>query len=431
MPPKKQPQANTAKKKVAVDATFGMKNKKGKKAQEVQKSMQHQGMSKVDQQKSLEAQKRKEEKQAKWAAEEEKAMLFRKVEEKQKPQVVPFGVDPKSVLCIYFKQGKCQNGDKCGLSHDLNDENKSAKRDMYTDTRELAQIEMGDMKDWDEETLRTVLKKKESGRPVNASAQSCKHFINAIESNKWGWFWECPNGNNTCVYRHALPLDYVLKKDQKKEKLETRTLEAVLEEERAALTGTGTKVTPETFAAWKEKNRLLKEKEAKKQGQLRQQDIKSGKVRMTGREVMESGNINLNEDDQEDGDDIDIKQLQKEKEKLETQIDEENAQLAANLAKEVEAELANIENKILDPNVISTKENNESFNNNNNNNNNNDNDNNNDSISNMTKNNSNAIAKPETVLSGVDTSLFTDVQEDIDFSEDDDNEEDNEKEDKT
>ena len=49
--------------------------------------------------------------------------------------------------------------------------------------------------------------------------QVCKHFIQAIEANKWGWFWECPNGNNTCIYRHALPPDYVLKKDMKKDKI--------------------------------------------------------------------------------------------------------------------------------------------------------------------------------------------------------------------
>jgi len=136
--------------------------------------------------------------------------------------------------------------------------------------------------------------KKEAGRPVNASAQVCKHFINAIEEKKWGWFWECPNGNQKCVYRHALPEDYVFKDSIKKEKLETRSLESILEEERANLTGTGTKVTPETFAIWKEKNRLQKEKEEKKASIKRQQELKLGKVKMTGREILES-NTNTNE----------------------------------------------------------------------------------------------------------------------------------------
>jgi len=153
-------------------------------------------------------------------------------------------------------------------------------------------------------------------------------------------FWECPNGNDKCVYRHALPPDYVLKKDRIKDKIENRPLELVLEEERASLTGTGTKVNPETFAAWKEKNRLAKEKEMKKAGLERAQQLKQGKVRMTGKEIMESGGGNSNQDDDGNDDDIDIFKLMKDKQQAEIQIDEENAVLAAELAKEVEAELA-------------------------------------------------------------------------------------------
>jgi len=174
------------------------------------------------------------------------------------------------------------------------------------------------------------------GRPVNASSGICKHFLQALENNRWGWFWECPNGNNTCIYRHALPPDYVLKKDMKKEKLESRSLEAVLEEERANLTGTGTKVTPETFAAWKEKIRKEKEAAAKKAGLARQQDIKSGKLRMTGREIMEN---NTTVDDSDDDGEIDIMSLMKAKKEEETAIDEENAKIADEYAKEVEQEL--------------------------------------------------------------------------------------------
>jgi hypothetical protein len=108
MPPKKA-QPPPAKKKAAVDATFGMKNKKGKKGQEVVKQVQNSGFSKAvslslnrspaclfsniqDQQKAEAAAQRKAEKQAKWEKEQEMALLFRKVEEKQKPQVIPIGV---------------------------------------------------------------------------------------------------------------------------------------------------------------------------------------------------------------------------------------------------------------------------------------------------------------------------------------------------
>ncbi len=42
----------------------------------------------------------------------------------------------------------------------------------------------------------------------------CKHFIQAIESQKFGWFGECPNGDN-CQYRHALPPGFVLRSQKK------------------------------------------------------------------------------------------------------------------------------------------------------------------------------------------------------------------------
>jgi hypothetical protein len=341
MPPKKATPQGPAKKKVVADATFGMKNKKGKKGQEVAKQIQSSGVSKDEIKRQEAKEKAKAEKQLKWEREQEAAALFKKVEEKQKPQVAPVGVNPKTILCIYFKKGHCQAGDACKFAHDFEVEHKAQTKDMYTDTRDGANIDInGDMKDWDENTLRTMLKRKEVGRPANASNQVCKHFVKAIEASQWGWFWECPNGNDKCVYRHALPPDYVLKKDRKKEQIESRPLELVLEEERASLTGTGTKVTPETFAAWKEKNRLAKEKEMKKAGQERAQQLKSGKVRMTGKEIMESGGGNSAQDGDGSDDGIDLFKLMKDKQQAEIAIDEENAVLAAELAKEVEAELA-------------------------------------------------------------------------------------------
>lgn len=64
---------------------------------------------------------------------EEFAELFKPV---QTPQKVPFGVDPKTVLCMYFKQGNCERGAKCKFSHDLNVGRKVEKKDLYTDNRE-------------------------------------------------------------------------------------------------------------------------------------------------------------------------------------------------------------------------------------------------------------------------------------------------------
>ena len=44
----------------------------------------------------------------------------------------PTGVDPKSVLCVFFKQGLCKKSEeKCKFSHNLAIERKGAKRSAY------------------------------------------------------------------------------------------------------------------------------------------------------------------------------------------------------------------------------------------------------------------------------------------------------------
>lgn len=44
------------------------------------------------------------------------------------------GVDPKSIVCEYFRAGQCQKGFKCKFSHDLAVERKGGKIDLFTDT---------------------------------------------------------------------------------------------------------------------------------------------------------------------------------------------------------------------------------------------------------------------------------------------------------
>ena len=73
---------------------------------------------------------------------------------------MPFGVDPKTVLCIFYKQGNCEKGRKCKFSHDLAVERRSEKRGVYTDMREgekkegeegdKEEKERDDMGEWDE-----------------------------------------------------------------------------------------------------------------------------------------------------------------------------------------------------------------------------------------------------------------------------------------
>lgn len=44
------------------------------------------------------------------------------------------GVDPKSIVCEYFRAGQCTKGFKCKFSHDLAVERKGGKIDLFTDT---------------------------------------------------------------------------------------------------------------------------------------------------------------------------------------------------------------------------------------------------------------------------------------------------------
>ncbi|EPE06264.1 translation machinery-associated protein 46 [Ophiostoma piceae UAMH 11346] len=335
MPPKKIEKVAGGKKpgasKQVEDRTFGMKNKKGAQAQRQIAQLTTQLKSGGNpEQKRKEAEKlaREREKKAAEDAKRETDLLLNKAVQIQK---VPFGVDPKTVLCIFFKKGNCEKGKKCKFSHDPDIDRKTSKRSLYTDTREdeeeKEQKKTETSADWDEEKLRSVVLSKK-GNQRTTTDKVCKFFIEAIEDGKYGWFWICPNGADKCMYKHALPPGFVLKtKEQRaaekalldKSPLRTLTLEDFLESERHKLTGTSTPVNAETFAKWKSER--LDKKAAEDQA-LKAKDA-------TGRALFESGNWRTEDDeeaessDDDDNDAWNLEKLRQETEAMRQKIEDD------------------------------------------------------------------------------------------------------------
>ena len=147
---------------------------------------------------------------------------------------------------------------------------KSAKIDLYADPRKAEKdaraAETSD--EWDEAKLRQVIGTKAVGKDAKFTSTDivCKHFLTAVEKGLYGWFWKCQDGAS-CKYKHNLPPGFVLKKrkaygeEDSDGEDDGPSLEEIIEESRAKLTGEGTPVTLETFMAWKKKK--LEQKAAK------------------------------------------------------------------------------------------------------------------------------------------------------------------------
>ncbi|KAM7408313.1 hypothetical protein PAMA_002155 [Pampus argenteus] len=305
MPPKKPAPAAGNKKtqekkkeKIIEDKTFGLKNKKGAKQQKFIKNVTQQVKYGQQSAKQTEADKTNKKVDKKKELDELNE-LFKPVVAAQK---VSKGVDPKSVLCAFFKQGQCTKGDKCKFSHDLAMERKCEKRSVYVDERD-EELEKDTMENWDEKKLEEVVNKKH-GEAEKKKAKTqivCKYFLEAIENNKYGWFWVCPKGADSCMYRHALPPGFVLKKDKKKEEKEEEiSLEELIENERAALGANVTRITLETFLAWKKRKRQEKVDKAREEMEKKKADFKAGKsLVVSGREVFEFRPELVDDDDAE------------------------------------------------------------------------------------------------------------------------------------
>uniref|UniRef100_A0A914KRK6 C3H1-type domain-containing protein n=1 Tax=Meloidogyne incognita TaxID=6306 RepID=A0A914KRK6_MELIC len=275
MPPKNQPpknkKADEKKKQEALkDRTFGLKNKKLR--AQIEKNILG-GSSTQHQQK-----KKNEDDDLK-----DMSKIFKPVAKTSTQQNVSADVDPKSVLCVFFKQGMCTKGNKCKFSHDLSIQQKTAKKNLYVDSRSLPNEEETN-ENWDEKTLEDVAEKKHGEKDRKRPNQTdivCKYFLEAVENSKYGWFWECPNGDG-CIYRHALPKGYVLKKDRKKMEEQTRlskiSLEEFIEKERSKLLDKElTKVTFDTFITWKKKKMKEKRQQQLQSEREKLASFKSGK----------------------------------------------------------------------------------------------------------------------------------------------------------
>ncbi|KAI0671824.1 hypothetical protein C8Q78DRAFT_972582 [Trametes maxima] len=342
MPPKKQQQGSSSS-KVKDDKTFGMKNKnKSAKVQKeiaaIQKQQAQAGKSRAALEKEKEKAMREKAKLEEEKRKKEEAALFKPVQ----TQKVPFGVDPKTVLCAFFKAGTCEKGSKCKFSHDLNVGRKVEKKNLYADSREDKSTDTMDK--WDEEKLRTVVLSK-SGNPRTTTDIVCKFFIQAIETEKYGWFWECPNGDN-CHYRHALPPGFVLKSQKKAledaEKANAISLEEFLEVERHKLGSNLTPVTPETFAKWK-RTRMDK-KLAEEEALRKAKDDKhaAGKNSgMSGRDLFTYNPEWFEDEEEADEDEWDLAKFRKEKEDEDLAAEERrirDLQLSGDVSLEVGAD---------------------------------------------------------------------------------------------
>ncbi|KAG1840998.1 hypothetical protein DFJ58DRAFT_809150 [Suillus subalutaceus] len=298
MPPKKQNAPSGS--KVKDDKTFGMKNKN--KSAKVQKQVQILQQQQAMTGKSKEAIAKEKEKELREKAkfEEEKrrkeeAALFKPVQ----TQKVTFRSRSQTVLCAFYKAGNCEKGNKCKFSHDLNNLYEDSREDQMKDT----------MENWDEEKLRNVVLSKH-GNPRTTTDIVCKFFIEAIETQKFGWFWECPNGNEKCQYRHALPPGFVLKSERKAAEEAAKSniisLEDFLEIQRHKLGSNLTPVTPETFAIWKKTRMDKKEAEVDAMRKAKETQHAAGKNSgMSGRDLFQY-NPEWFEDDEEETEDWDL-----------------------------------------------------------------------------------------------------------------------------
>ncbi|WOO86045.1 Translation machinery-associated protein 46 [Vanrija pseudolonga] len=293
--------------KVKDDKTFGMKNKnKSSKVQKFVAQVAQQEAQAGKNKETLAKQKQAEERKRAKEAEENRKKMEAQLFKPAQIQKVPFGT-----------------GNKCKFSHDRNVERKIEKLNVYEDARAKDDKKADTMDTWDDDKLKDVV--TQNGKKQRTTTDIvCKYFIQAIEDRKYGWFWICPNGGDSCMYRHALPPGFVLKKDKKDDKKEVISLEEFVEVERHKLKPPLTPVTPETFAAWK-KNRLEKKAaEAEALEKAKAASRAAGKVTgMSGKDMFEFGGELYGDEEDADEEEWDISRMLARYREDETRQDDE------------------------------------------------------------------------------------------------------------
>ena len=254
---------------------------------------------------------------ARKAAKEAEEFLLRTKGISIKQTEVPEGVDPKTILCEYFKHGCCaKTAEKCRFSHKLDvvtrkgGNDATAKRNIYDDDEA---DEADTMQLWDQAKLEAVIAKKH-GKEANSSNETtivCKHFLKAVEKAQYGWFWNCPGGAD-CKYKHKLPKDYVFKADlvamMREAAMNRRSDQDDLREalEKLKEQGPGTPVTLDSFLKWKtDKVEARKARDEKAKAERQKKGI------FTGRELCEAADMSHGADEGSAEDDAEFAELRR------------------------------------------------------------------------------------------------------------------------
>ena len=206
------------------------------------------------------------------------------------------------------------------------------KRDIYEDD----EADEGDtMELWDQAKLESVIAKKHGAEKASSTPPTivCKHFLAAVETRKYGWFWACPGGA-ACKYKHKLPKGYQFKSD-----LVAMMRAAALNKSRIRTTfarrwrssrriGPGTPVTLEVFVDWK-----TKRVEARRERETKARQERQKKGLFTGKELCEAADMNHGSDEGSADDDAEFKELLRLKKQAE---EEEEKRVAAEAAAALE-----------------------------------------------------------------------------------------------